>query len=168
MIFSDLIAYIFAYIFLVPIVVLLHELAHSFIALFFSKENVYLILGDGNKNINLHTGKFYLCFKGYKSIFGIMVGHVKCDVEDGYKALLLYLAGPIMSLLITVSLYIILKYNSQNIIFIIQMILNALFNYSLGIFLSSIIPMNYPFMPHENARSDGYNMILQLKKIKYK
>lgn len=72
-----------------------------------------------------------------------------------------------MSLIITVSLYIILKYNASNMILIIQITLNALLNYSLCTFLSTIIPMNYPFAQYANIHSDGYNVILELRKLKH-
>lgn len=169
MMFLEIIIYILVYLLLFPILAFFHELAHAFVASIFSKENVYLTLGDGYKNVNFHIGKLNFCFKGYKSIVGRIVGYVKFSIEDGYKAILIHLAGPIMSLIITVCLYIFLKYNGQDMVLILQITLNALLNYSLCSFLSTIIPMKkYPFEQYANTSSDGYKIVLQLKKILYK
>lgn len=169
MIFLEIIIYILVYLLLFPILAFFHELAHAFVAAIFSKDNVYLTLGDGSKNVNFNIGKIDFCFKGYKSIVGRIVGHVKYNIEDGYKAILIYLAGPIISLIITVCFYMVLKYYGQDMVLILQITLNALLNYSLWSFLSTIIPMKkYPFKQYANTSSDGYKVMLQLKKILYK
>ncbi|MBE6054940.1 MAG: hypothetical protein E7212_13755 [Clostridium sartagoforme] len=157
--------YFCAYFFIMPILTIFHELGHAAFALALTNSNVYLEIGSGIKRIEKQIGRLNFKFKGYKNLYDVSFGIVKFKIAKSKIArIFILLGGPLVSLvifLLTISINILL----DNFSFGIKMTLNSISIYSLGQFLSTILPIKYRFKPYVSMCSDGYQILQMIKAI---
>ncbi|MGL5345886.1 MAG: hypothetical protein ACRDA3_00875 [Peptostreptococcaceae bacterium] len=73
----EVVIYVFVYIFLIPVLVIMHELGHGIVALITSKEKVDVVIGDSNLGIKFKMSRFTIYFRRYKSFLGISLDYVR-------------------------------------------------------------------------------------------
>ncbi|WP_373601023.1 hypothetical protein [Paraclostridium bifermentans] len=147
-----------------PIVTILHELGHAIMQLIFTKGKVNVIIGNGKLDMKFTINRLTINLKGYESIGALSYGFSRGSIADSkFKNILIYLGGPLVSVLICITTYITI-FKIDNIFFIYAM--NAFFWCSLFSTLCTLIPMKYNYYPYEGYYSDGYKIVQVLKSKK--
>ena len=159
----DFIVYLLVYIIFMPILTLLHELGHAIVALIFTKEKVIINIGNSDLNKKIELNRLVIKLNGYKSLVDVSYGYANWTLLDSnkIKSILMILGGPLTSLIGSILLYIYLI--NVSLPYILMVLLNALFSFSLFQFLLTILPMKYFYRPYVGYTSDGYKILQHLK-----
>ena len=162
--FIDFIIYLLVYIIFTPMLTLLHELGHAVPALIFTKEEVIVNIGNSNLNKKIKLSRLIIKLNGYKSLVDVSYGYINWTPLDSnkIKAIIIILGGPLTSLIVSILIYIYLI--NVSLPYILIILLNALFYFSLFQFLLTILPMKYFYKPYVGYTSDGYKILQHLKK----
>jgi hypothetical protein len=159
------IIYAIVYILGMPILTLLHELGHGIIGLMLTKGNVDIIIGNSNLNKKLRLKRLTIDFKGYENIFALTCGFVRCGKESSkFKLILINASGPVVSIIISITTYMILSKTHLSLNYVEIHALNAVFWYSFSAFIMTIIPMRYEYYPYKGYFSDGYSIMSLINK----
>ena len=157
------IIYFGAYFLIMPVLTVLHELAHSIFVLALTESYVYLEIGNNNLNVKKKIGRLNFKFKGYKSLFSITFGMVRYELSKSkITRICILIGGPLISFAIF-TLAILIKLSVDNLSLGISIILNSISIYSLFQFLITILPIKYKYAPYNSMRSDGYEILAIIK-----
>lgn len=139
-----------------PIIILVHELGHAFFALLFTKGQVNIIIGSKkSKKYTLKIKRLRICFSKFTFFYS---GFVKCSEipVEKYKRILIFIGGPISSLLLILSCsYILMLIDSL----VIKIVLRALVYGSILTFVITVIPITYKSKNYKGMKSDILNVI---------
>lgn len=132
----------------------MHELGHALVAAMFTKDFINIQIGNGKLNKNIVINRINIKIKGYNSIMDIFFGQICCEsIKNKTHHILILLAGPFVSLIISIITIIIIINFKFNMIF--NIILQSIFFYSFTQFVITIIPIEYKFPPYNKMKSDG-------------
>lgn len=165
MVIVKFIIYAIICIIVMPVLTLLHELGHGIMGLIFTKGKVDIIIGNSNLNKKLKLKRLTINFKGYENIFAVTCGFASCSKADNrFKRILIFAGGPMVSLIISISTYMILMKTHLSLNYIEIYALNAVFWCSFYAFLMTIVPMKYEYYPYKGHFSDGYRIMNLINK----
>lgn len=164
--FINLIIYPVVYILSMPILGILHELGHAIPALIFTDDVVSIYIGNSNLNKKIKLNRLTIYFNGYKSFMDVSYGFVNWKpINNKLKSILMIAGGPLVSLLISLLLFIFL-YN-VHLPYLLMKIFNGVLLFSIIQFIITILPIKYNYKPYIGFTSDGYKILQWLKIIDY-
>lgn len=154
----NFLVYIVLGLILTPIITLIHELGHAIAGLIFTNKDVKIKIGNANLNKKLKILRLIIEFNGYNSIINLNYGLTEWNKPNkAYQSIIIYLSGPLFSLLMFIlSSYIILICNEYNIIYILFQIFSLL---TFIQFIFTIFPIKYKNYAYYKNKSDGYKII---------
>lgn len=142
-----------------PVLTFLHELGHAICALILANGQVDITIGNfEKKHVSFKIGKL----KVYLNKFSPWVGYTYSSEmpQEKYKKILIYLGGPIASVLVG-FIFTILGAITENIF--LKILLCSFIFGSYSQFLTTIIPMTYKHGAYKGRTSDGYEVINVIK-----
>lgn len=149
--------YVVLYIFVLPFLVLLHELAHAIVALMVTTDNVTIILGDGSRWKHA-IGRVTIS----ASPFSGWVGFCRYEGQmTPSQSAMTSLAGPAASLLVCLSAVAVLTSADEWAAFVLW---GVVFGTATS-FLVTIIPIRYPSWmgAYAGMASDGHRVVQSLR-----
>ena len=150
---------------ILPFTTLVHELGHALVTIQLLKVPVEIRLGKTFKGEGLSFGKLTIKIQFMSGWVGFFRYNDADKNANRTRSILILLAGPISSLLLGCTCFVLYSY--LELTMIIQYILKAIMNAALAQFLLTIIPIKYPsiFGAYNGLTSDGYK-ILRLMRTK--
>ncbi|WP_050615539.1 hypothetical protein [Bacillus testis] len=153
-------AFLLFYLLVIPLSTLLHEIGHAIGFVISTKDGiakVYLGTKDSSNKENFRIGRIYFHIRWH------YVGYCVYTYEEicKYQRITILIFGPLFSLLICFTLYIlVLMFNIT-----LNYFLLGIFLYNLLQFIVTIIPIKYPswWWGYGGMSSDGYKILKCLK-----
>ena len=147
---NSLIGLVVGLLFVMPLATFVHELGHAAPQLF-AGHKVEVSLGNKEKAKVVVVGNLKLSISAFPMNVGF--SSIAQDSSNNLKVLAL-LMGPITSLVLCVSLFLLSRYESP---YLVLYLLNFGFYYSFAQFLMTALPIYYPsfFGAYDGMPSDG-------------
>ncbi|WP_226665279.1 M50 family metallopeptidase [Metabacillus litoralis] len=160
---SFLLTFLLFIAFILPLTTFVHELGHAITASTLLKAPVKIRLGTQYKGNGFTLGKINIKIQPLSGWVGFFKHDVPSDKVSKNSNLLIYLAGPIFSLLLF-SICLITT-STLNFPTILDHLIKHISNASLLQFFITIVPLKYPAFlgSYSGTYSDGYRILKLLQ-----
>ncbi|WP_176555734.1 M50 family metallopeptidase [Virgibacillus ndiopensis] len=144
---------------ILPFTTFVHELGHSLVASRLLKVPVEIRLGKRFEGRGLTFGRLTLKIQPLSGWVGFFSYDVSSEKESRINNIFIFLAGPISSLILCSTCFVLIYYVNFPSIF--DYLMKAVANAALAQFVITIIPIKYPsfFGAYNGISSDGYKVI---------
>jgi len=145
---------------IIQLATVFHELGHAIPAVIFSNDKVRMILGNKRMNRKIKINKLLISIRSFEPFTGFVCYNAKNLKE--IQSILIYIGGPVFSLIIGVISLILSKLVQGNLI---NKLFIFSFIYNLCLFLITTIPIVYPYWVGKlgGHLSDGYKAVKIIK-----
>ncbi|MCB2299582.1 hypothetical protein [Clostridium tagluense] len=140
-----------------------HEFGHAIPTLIFTRDKVNIILGTNSaKTKIIKFSKLNIELRGFSPFVGFV--NWSTDKMTKTQTIIVYAGGPIVSLIVTISLFIFSGTISN---YVLKPIIDFSAYYHLYQFIITSIPIIYPkwWVGYGGYSSDGYNILRLVKNI---
>lgn len=134
-----------------------HEMGHAFFAIIFTRHEVKIRFGGKIDKKSLKIGRLVICLNGIYPYYGSV--HWDNESLSTIKRILIYLGGPIFSLLLSFLLWKLIRLGI--FIYVNEGLIQFIFLWSIWQFIITIIPIRYTkfFSGYDGMNSDGLNAL---------
>nr|WP_239589341.1 M50 family metallopeptidase [Metabacillus crassostreae] len=144
---------------ILPFTTFVHELGHAIVAAHLLKVPVEIKLGTKFNGKGITLGKIHINIQLLSGWVGFFNFKATTEKVSKSKYILIFLAGPLFSFLLSTVCFTLLTYS--NVPMILNDLVRFIMNAALVQFLITIIPFKYPAFlgSYSGLSSDGYNII---------
>lgn len=144
---------------ILPFTTFVHELGHALVATHLLKVPVEIKLGTTFNRKGLTLGRIHINIQLLSGWVGFFNYKAPTKKVSKSKQILIFLAGPLFSILLSSVCFTFLTY--INVPMILNNLLKFIMHASLAQFLITIIPFKYPdfFGSYSGLSSDGYQIV---------